>query len=141
MASAADAEIVLKLYGLRRDQRMRAARNWVMHEFNPRSLDELLAVQRDFGSEHNQYWRQVIGYWEMASALVLRGALDNDLFLDCNGENLYLFAKFGRLHEEFARMVPGGFMPHTAEVIGKNATARERALALRAFLEARIGGP
>jgi hypothetical protein len=44
---------------------MREARNWVMHEFNPKNLEELLAVQRDFGSNENQMWRQVIGYWEM----------------------------------------------------------------------------
>jgi hypothetical protein len=36
-----------------------------MHEFNPKNLEELLAVQRDFGSNENQRWRQVIGYWEM----------------------------------------------------------------------------
>ena len=49
MATAADAELILKLYELRREPRMRQARQWAMHEFNPKTLDELLAVQRDFG--------------------------------------------------------------------------------------------
>ena len=70
MATASDAELILKLYELRQEERLRAARNWVMQEFNPRTLDELLAVQRDLGSLHNQYWRQVISYWEMAAALI-----------------------------------------------------------------------
>ena len=86
MATAADAELILRLYELRRESRMREARNWVVHEFNPKTLDELLAVQRDFGSEHNQFWRQVISYWEMAAAFVLRGVLDGDLFFDSVGE-------------------------------------------------------
>ena len=82
MATAQDAELILKLYELRREARMREARNWVMHEFNPKNLEELLAVQRDFGSNENQMWRQVIGYWEMAAALVLHGTLDRELFFD-----------------------------------------------------------
>src|SRR5579875_1709234 len=102
MATAADAELILKLYDLRREERMRVARNWVVHEFQPRSLDELLVVQRDFGSLHNQYWRQVISYWEMAAAFVLRGALDRELFVDANGENIFLLAKFGLLNEQYA---------------------------------------
>ncbi len=134
MATPADAELVLKLYDLRREGRMRAARNWVVHHFNPRTLDELLAVQRDFGSEHNQYWRQVIGYWEMASALVVRGALDRDLFLDCNGENIFLVAKFGLLHAEFAQTVPNGFMPHTVALVEGTPTTHERCLRLREAL-------
>ena len=141
MATAADGEIVLKLYELRREERMRTARNWVIHKFLPQSLDDLLAVQRDFGSEHNQYWRQVIGYWEMASALVLRGALDSDLFLDSNGENLFLYAKFGRLHEQFSKLAPGGFMPHSAALIERNPAVLERALRLRAHLEAHVAQP
>jgi hypothetical protein len=68
---------------------MREARNWVMHEFNPKNLEELLAVQRDFGSNENQRWRQVIGYWEMAAALVLHGTLDRELFYDSVGRTSF----------------------------------------------------
>jgi hypothetical protein len=90
---------------------MREARNWVMHEFNPKNLEELLAVQRDFGSNENQRWRQVIGYWEMAAALVLHGTLDRSCFR-LGGENVFLFGKFGRLNDEYAEMAGNdGFMP------------------------------
>ena len=136
MATAKDAELVLKLYELRREPRMRQARNWVLHEFNPKTLDELLAVQRDFGSDHNQMWRQVIGYWEMAAALVLRGALDRELFLDSAGENLFILAKFGRLNEEYARTSGSdGFMPKTAALVAAYEPTRKRVEALREYLE------
>ena len=137
MATTADAELILKLYELRREPRMRVARQWVVHEFRPKTLDELLAVQRDFGSEHNQYWRQVISYWEMAAALVLRGALDGDLFFDSNGENVFLLAKFGRLNEEFTAITGSGFMPQTASLVGKYPQAQRRLEALVTYLDDR----
>jgi hypothetical protein len=136
MATAADAELILKLYELRREPRMRAARRWVLHEFQPKNLHELLRVQRDFGSEHNQYWRQVMSYWEMAAAMVLHGALDRDLFFDSVGENVYLAAKFGALSEEYAREAGNeGFMPQTMALIASHPKAKLRMEALRAHLE------
>ena len=140
MATATDADLILKLFDLRREKRMRVARNWVIHDFHPQTLNELLRVQRDFGSEHNQYWRQVIGYWEMASALVAHGALDRALFLECNGENIFLVAKFGLFHEEFARTVPNGFMPRTVALVESDPAAHERCLGLREMLKQRFEG-
>ena len=102
MATPADADLVMKLYDLRREPRMRQAREWVLSQFNPHSLEEIIALQRDLGSENNQFWRQVLGYWEMAASFVLRGALDGDLFLDSTSENLFLLAKFWRFREEYA---------------------------------------
>ena len=142
MATAADAELILKLYDLRREPRMRQARRWVMHEFNPKNLDELLAVQRDFGTDENQMWRQVIGYWEMAAALVLAGALDRVLFLESNGENLFILAKFGRFNEEYARASgTNGFMPKMAALVSEYEPARKRVESLRAALEERQRKP
>jgi hypothetical protein len=127
---------VLKLYELRREPRMRQARHWVVNEFNPKNLDELLVVQKDFGSDQNQMWRQVIGYWEMAAALVLAGALDRVLLLESNGENLFLLAKFGLLHEEYAQTSgTSGFMPKMAALVSEYEPARKRVEALRAGLE------
>jgi hypothetical protein len=138
MATAADAELVLKLYELRREPRMRQARHWVVNEFNPKNLDELLAVQRDFGSDQNQMWRQVIGYWEMAAALVLAGALDRVLFLESNGENLFLLAKFELLHEEYVQTSgTSGFMPKMAALVSEYEPARDRVESLRQALEQR----
>jgi hypothetical protein len=82
MASAADAELVLRLYELRREETLRKGRRFLVFDFNPKTVEELRVVSRDPKSEHNPYWRQTITYWEMAASMVLRGALDADLFLD-----------------------------------------------------------
>ena len=105
MATAADAELVLKLYELRREETLRKARRFMVFDFNPKTLEELRAVSRDVKSEQNACWRQVLSYWEMAASLVLRGALDADLFLDSNGEGILIYAKFHHFHAETEKQI------------------------------------
>jgi len=126
MATAADAELILKLYELRREETMRKARRFMIFEFNPKTLDELRAVSRDTKSEHNPCWRQMLSFWEMAASLVLRGALDADLFLDSNVEGILIYAKFHHFHAETEKQSGNPFMGQTAALIAKypSATAR-----------------
>lgn len=83
------AELILKLYELRREEVMRQARNWYF-TFNPESVDDIAAVVR---SEHSAFYRMVTSYWEMACSLVNHGAIDEQMFLDANGEQNFVFAK------------------------------------------------
>lgn len=92
-ATHADAELVLKLYDLRREATMRKARHYLTTEFWPESAADVVALIRDFGSERNAYMRQVLGYWEMAASFVQRGILDADLLLSSTGEPIFLYAK------------------------------------------------
>ncbi len=101
MATAADADIILRLYDLRREPEMRKARDTVFTEFWPDSVEELLAATRAYGTDLNRYIRQVFGYWEMACSLVVSGALNEDLFFACSHEMYPLFAKVHRFVGEF----------------------------------------
>ncbi len=67
----------------------------------------------------------MISYWEMAASLVLHGAVKADLFLDSNGEGLYIYAKFYSFQEELQAKTGRPFMRHTAQLIEKYPTARE----------------
>ena len=125
MATATDAELILKLYELRTEPTMRAARNFVA-TFSPASPDEIVAMQKDFGGQNNSYWRQVLSYWEMAASLVLRGALDPDLFLDCNGEPFFLYAKYTPYHEIYAKTTGVPFMRHTGKLIETYPAMQDR---------------
>jgi hypothetical protein len=91
-ATAADAELILKLYDLRREALMRKARDSVAN-FWPRSAEEVLQIAQAFGTEQNAYFRQVVSYWEMAASLVLKGTLNEELFLESGGEMVFVFAK------------------------------------------------
>ena len=94
-ASAEDAEIILKLYYLRREPELRKARNWWLWEFSPRTADDFLKVAQAAGTQENNWLRQGASYWGMAAAFVRQGLLDEDLFLRpaCSGEMFFMLAK------------------------------------------------
>src|SRR6202162_1286397 len=94
-ATAADAQLIMQLYDLRREAEMRRARNWWVGGFWPRSADDFSKVAFTPGTQENNWLRQVTGYWSMAAAFVLQGALNEELFIQpaVSGEMFVLFAK------------------------------------------------
>lgn len=85
------ADLILKLYDLRRETKMREARNWLF-SYNPKGADDFMQTMMD--PEVGGYLRMVTSYWEMAAALVNHGAIDEEMFNDTAGEHLFVFAKF-----------------------------------------------
>jgi hypothetical protein len=126
MATPADAELILKLYEIRREELLRKARRFLVFEFNPKTVEELRVVSRDTKSELNPYWRQAMSYWEMAASFVLRGALDADLFLDSSVEGILIYAKFHHFHAETEKESGNPFMGQTAALIAKHPAAKAR---------------
>jgi hypothetical protein len=94
-ASAKDAELILKLYELRREPELRKARDWWLWTFSPRNADDFLKVANASGSQENNWLRQGGSYWGMAAALVRQGLVDEELFLRpaCSGEMFFVLAK------------------------------------------------
>ncbi len=92
--TTADAELIMKLYDLRREAELRKARNWWIG-FWPESADDVLKIATALGTQENAWLRQVGGYWEMAASFVLHGTLNRDLFLEpsFSGEMFVLFGK------------------------------------------------
>ena len=72
MSKQEDAELILKLYDLRREPTMREARNW-MFTFNPTTVQEYMETMM---GEHSGHLRMVVSYWDMAASLVNNGAID-----------------------------------------------------------------
>jgi hypothetical protein len=89
MSKAESAELIMKLYELRREEKMREARSWVVG-FCPESIDDILATM--VGPE-SAYLRMVISYWDMAATFVNHGAIDEDMFRETSGEHMMVFAK------------------------------------------------
>ncbi|MGA2458450.1 MAG: hypothetical protein ABSF85_12850 [Terriglobales bacterium] len=128
-ATAHDAELVLKLYDLRREAEMRKARSWFGAEFWPQNADEFIKVATAFGSQENAWIRQVGGYWDMAASLVLQGALNEELFLQpgVSGEMFFIFAKIHPFLKEFREKTnnPEAFA-NIEKVATGSKTARKR---------------
>src|SRR5262245_9508973 len=95
MATPQDADLIIKLYDLRRDETMRKARNYVFFEFFPQSVDDVKEIFTNAQKypEQNAYLRQVVSYWDMVAAMVNHGSIDRALFFDTNGEFFIVWAK------------------------------------------------
>ena len=89
MSKYKDADLILKLYDLRREKTMRDARQWFF-TFNPQSPQDFMDV---LTSDKSGWYRMVISYWDMACSLVNNGAIDADMFNDANGEHIFIYAK------------------------------------------------
>ncbi len=85
---------ILKLYELRRDPEMRAARQWYFSEFSPHSAMDIVALYRG-GERASANFRMVTSYWDTAASLVLNDGIDRKLFLDANSEHVFVYAKIG----------------------------------------------
>jgi hypothetical protein len=135
LATAADGELILKLYELRTETVLRKARAWMTGEFWPATADEFFTVQQDSGSEKNAWLRQVVSYWEMAASLVLHGALSADLFVDCNPEPFFILAKLTPILPEIHAKTPTYFSK-TLKLIEMSQPAAARYEAAKRNVEA-----
>jgi hypothetical protein len=95
------ATLILKLFELRRDPALRDARAWFLRDFNPQTLEEALMIA---GGPKNDWFRMVIGYWDMAASFVVHGAIDGDMFRAANTEMVATFAKIQPFIEDFRRI-------------------------------------
>ena len=109
-----DADLILKLYDLRREKTMRDARNWFF-QFNPKTREDFIDV---LTSDKSGLYRMVISYWDMACSFVNNGAIDAQMFNDANGEHLFVYAKLEpflpALREEMGNP---NFLAHLEKVV------------------------
>ena len=123
------AQLILKLFELRRESLLREARTWFIREFHP---DTIADVKAALASEHNAKLRMVVGYWDMAASLVTHGAIDRQMFLDANGE---IFATFSKIHPLLSEIrdiaaLPG-FAKHLEDVVMSVPGVEQRLEAIR----------
>lgn len=136
-ATAQDAQTIIQLYDLRREPVMRAARKFMISEFWPQNYDEFKAVLLGYGTEQNAYLRQVITYWDMACAMVLQGALNEDLFFESTGEPYFLFTKFGPYLAQARKDSLNIDLGRNLEKVVMRPAGKKRVTELTARLEAR----
>ena len=130
MATPVDsATLILKLFELRREPMLREARAWFLRDFNPQTLEEALTVA---GGPKNDWFRMVIGYWDMAASFVVHGAIDGDMFRAANTEMVATFAKIQPFIEDVRRIskIPE-FARHIEQVIAGQKGGEERMAMLR----------
>ena len=130
MGKHEDADLILKLYDLRREAVMREARNW-WFTFNPTSIQDVMSTMM---GEHSGYMRMVLSYWDMACAMVVSGAIDEDLFNQTNGEHMGVYMKIEPVLEDLRKTFDNPEFCKSLETVVKRmpniearmATMRER---------------
>jgi hypothetical protein len=111
------AELILKLYEIRRETALRAARDYVGGEFKPKSVDEFVSLVQD-GGKQSGHILQVYGYWDMVAAFVVHGALDESLIFDTCQEMYFQFEKIQPYLAEFReKMRLPGFLKSIETVV------------------------
>jgi hypothetical protein len=103
MDKSNDVMAILKLYELRRDPEMRAARQWYFSKFAPKSAMDIVALYRG-GERASANFRMVVSYWDTAASLVLNDGIDRKMFLDANTEHIFVYAKIGDYLPEVREM-------------------------------------
>ena len=94
-----DANLILRLYEMRREEKMRQAREWFNAHCAPASMEDVMRLAPP-GSQENAYMRMVSSYWEMAASFVTSGILNQELFFQSGGELLFVW-------ERIRPIVPG----------------------------------
>lgn len=99
-----DVLAILKLYELRRDEKMREARVWFLTEFRPQSALDIVKLLIS-GADESANFRMITSYWDMAASLVNNGGIDSKLFLDANTEHIAVYAKLQPFLPEIRQII------------------------------------
>ena len=123
------ADLLIKLYELRREPTMPEARTWFAIHCNPATADDLAQI---VSGPHSAHFRMVISYWDMAASFVNNGAIDEQIFNDANGEHLVAFAKIEPFLADFrARMGNPAYLANLEKLVVRTPDARARLAAIR----------
>ena len=94
------AQLHLQVYDLRREARLRQARDWFQQNYNADTFEEAMRTMAP-GTEQGTFFGMVIGYWEQACALLNYGLLHEDLFFETSGEFFGVWEKLKTVLPEF----------------------------------------
>lgn len=130
----ADADIILRLYDLRREAVMRDSREKIRLQFQPKSWADVEAVLKP---DHplNTAYRMVSTYWEMAASFARHGILHPEVFGENCAEGLFLYAKMLPFLAKLRETAPLAFR-NTEWVVENSAEARRRLEMFRARIAA-----
>src|SRR4051812_9117635 len=115
-----DADLMLRVYEMRREPVMRESRD-ALGKWFPKKYEDLAALST-FDHPLNRPWRQCVTYWEMVYSMVRHGAVHTEMFLEANGEGLFLFAKIKPFLEQYRKDVNPRALFNTEWVATQNPT-------------------
>jgi len=79
------AQLHLQVYDLRREAKLRQARDWFFRNYFAETMEESARIAAP-GTENGALVMMVFGYWDQTCALLNYGLLHEDLFFETSGE-------------------------------------------------------
>lgn len=126
MDKQTDVMAILKLYELRRDEKMRAARAWYFSDFAPTSAMDIIALYRE-GEQASAYYRMVTSFWDMAASFVNNGAMDEKMFQGSTSEHIFVFAKIQPFLAEIRQLFrEPDYLSHLEELVMKTPNVEDK---------------
>ena len=133
------ASVLLKLYELRTEPKLRDARAWFAYEFHPESAADVLRTWLGPGYASAPY-RMVTSYWDMAASLVTQGAIPAAMFNEANTEHFAVYAKLRPFLEEVrATTTYVDYLTNIEQVIAMHPRPEERIAIFARYLERQRG--
>jgi hypothetical protein len=113
-----DALLILRIFELRRDPRMREARDWFARSFNATNLEQYEKLCRP-GTEENMFARMVTSYWDMVASFLTNGVLHEELFFQSGRELLLVWERVRALAPTLRKALHDPGMWSNLESAGK----------------------
>lgn len=134
-ATAADAEICIKLLEMRREAETRKARQFVNFQFQPKSAEDVLKLMQSMGSQENAWMRQIFSFWEYAATLIVHDIVHPELFFTWNGEMVFFYAKFQPFLKEIRQSLEyPEFLMNVQKAVTSSSEARKRVVRTQKML-------
>ena len=129
-----DADLIIRLYELRREAVMRESRSAINREFWPASNEEILTVLR---SDHplNAPFRQVTAYWEMVYGMARHGIVHAEYLVENNTVGMFFFARVQPYLEAIRAASAAPVLVSTQWVAERTETGRSLFAAFRSRVE------
>jgi hypothetical protein len=124
----ADAELLLRLYEIRRDPELRRARAWFLTAFQPQGWAEIKARYLSH-SDEDRHFRMTVSYWEMVATLVNRGVLHPELFFDHTGEDIVTWERCRPWIADARRDIRPTYLYQLERMVAAHQTFRARIIA------------
>lgn len=117
-----DVNLILRLYEMRREKRLREARAWFTKFFHANSVKEFQELCPT-GSEENASFRMVVSYWEMVASFITAGVLQKTLFFQSGYEMLSVWTRIGELVPEYRETLKSPYIYENLEKVANDYIA------------------
>jgi hypothetical protein len=125
-ATHEQVNLMLHLYEMRREAKLREARDWVAANFHPKNIEDGMRAAAP-GTKENTYLRMVLGYWEMVASIANRGLVDEELFFENTGEPWGLWQQIKGVVPAWREMFGGPqFLANLEEQVNRMEAWREK---------------